>query len=79
MNLRRKLVLSGIGLPSLALLSSYYYLEKTSDTVYIPGGLNRGIRCFWTASKVIFKYLYVSKALIRTVSIQPRMIIQPGL
>ena len=57
--MRKKLFLFGLTLPGLILIPSYYYLEKTYDTVYIPGGLSRGLRCIYTASKITTKYLYV--------------------
>jgi hypothetical protein len=58
--MRKKLFLLGLTLPSFILIPSYYYLEKTYDTVYIPGGLTRGLRCLYTASKITTKYLYVN-------------------
>ena len=57
--MNKKLFLIGLGIPSVFLLPSYLYLESTKDSVYIPGGLNRGLRCFYNASKITFKYLYV--------------------
>lgn len=57
--MNKKLFLFGIGIPSLVFLPSYYFLESTRDSVYIPGSLNRGIRIVYNASKVLFKYFYV--------------------
>ena len=55
----KKLFFIGLGISSVLLFPSYRYLESTKDSVYIPGGLNRGLRCFYNASKITFKYLHV--------------------
>lgn len=57
--MKKKIFFLGLGVPSLILLPSHYYLESTKDSVYIPGSINRGIRVVYNAAKVTFKYLYV--------------------
>ena len=57
--MKNKILLLGIGISSLIYLPSFYYLESFHDSIYIPGGFNRGIRCIYTASKITYRYLNV--------------------
>ena len=59
--MKRKLFYFGLGLGGLTLIPSYYYLDDLKDTLYIPGGLRRGLRCLTSGTKVVFKYLSVYK------------------
>ena len=62
--MKRKLYFVGFGLSCFTIIPAVYFLENKKDSVYIPGGLIRGLRCGINASLIGYNYLTVLKYLI---------------
>jgi hypothetical protein len=60
--MKRKLFLIGTGLSTSLIIPYYAFSNDIRDTLHMPGGISRGLKCLKSGALITYNYLSVKQS-----------------